>query len=287
MSAILKKELKNYFNTVIGWGFLGFFVLITGYFFIAQNIISGNLNYNDTLASSMAMFMLLIPVLTMRQFAEEKRQKTDQLLYCSPVTIQSIVAGKFISASILFLIGIVITMIFPVILLQYGEVDFGLTIAGILGYFLMGLCIISVGIFISAITSNQLIAAICTFGSVFLLLMMDNVASSAPISVFSSLVFAVIILLFISLLLYNSTKNIFISICFLVLWVFILAIIYFINPNFFDGLIVNVLGWFSILNRYENFYIGIISISDIIYYVTFAFAFLYFSANVIEKRRWN
>ncbi len=287
MTAILKKEIRNYFNTVIGWGFLGFFVLISAYFFVAQNIVTGSLNYNDTLASSLSMFMILMPVLTMRLFAEEKRQKTDQLLYCSPVTVKSIVAGKFISAVILFLIGIIITFIFPVMLNQFGDVDWGLTFTGVLGYFLLGVCIISVGIFISAMTDNQIIAAIVAFAAAFLLLMMDNIAGSAPVTVMSSVVFAVIIAAIIALVIYNSTKNIYMSLFVLVIGCVIIGVMYLINPNFYDGLIFNVLSWFSILNRYENFYIGIISVSDVVYYITFIFAFLYLSVNVIEKRRWS
>lgn len=287
MTAILKKEIRNYFNTVIGWGFLGFFVLISAYFFVAQNIVTGSMNYNDTLASSLSMFMILMPVLTMRLFAEEKRQKTDQLLYCSPISVKSIVAGKFISAMILFLIGIIITFLFPVMLNQYGDVDWGLTFTGFLGYFLLGICIISVGIFISAITDNQIIAAITAFAVTFLLLMMDNIAGSAPITVISSIVFAVIIVAIIAFVIYSSTKNLYVSLIVAVIGCVIVAVLYFINPNFYDGLIINVLGWFSILNRYENFYIGIISVSDVVYYITFTFAFLYLSVNVIEKRRWS
>lgn len=287
MTAILKKELRNYFNTVIGWGFLGFFVLMTGYFFVAQNVITGNINYNDTMASSISMFMILIPVLTMRLFSEERRQKTDQLLYCSPVSIKSIVAGKFAAASLLFLCGIIITFVFPIMLNGYGDVDPGLTFAGLIGFFMLGMCIISVGIFISAITDNQIVSAIATFAASFLLLMMDNIASSAPMTVIASIIFAIIIVTIIALVVYNSTKNFIVSAIFAVIGYVIVIVLYLINANIYDGLIINVLSWFSVLNRYENFYIGIISVSDVIYYVTFTFAFLYLSVNVIEKRRWN
>lgn len=287
MTAIIKKELRNYFNTVIGWGFLGFFVLITGYFFVAQNVVSGYLNYNDTLASSLSMFMILMPMLTMRLFSEEKRQKTDQLLYSSPVSVGSIVIGKFLSAMILFLIGIIITIIFPVMLNQQGDIDFGMTFAGFLGYFLLGVCIISVGIFVSTIAENQIISAISAFGATFLLLMMDNIADSAPVTVMSSLVFAAVVVVLISLVIYNATKNIFVSAVFIIIFLIIEVVIYFVKADFYDALIANVLSWFSVLNRYENFYIGVISVSDIVYYITFTAAFLYLSVNVIEKRRWS
>lgn len=287
MLSILKKEIKNYFNTITGYGFLGFLVLITGYFFISQNIVAANANYNETLAGSMIMFLILVPVLTMRLFSEETRQKTDQLLFSAPVKITDIVAGKFLAAVILYFIGIVITLVFPFILSRYGNVDWGMTFVGLLGYIMMGACLISVGLFISVLTDNQIVAAAATFAAVFLLLMMDNIASSAPISVSSSIMFVTIIVIAVSLTVYSSTKNIALSGIFALTGFVVTGGLYLFKPNLYDGVIVSILGWFSVLNRFENFYMGIVSISDIIYYITFSLVFLYLSVNVIEKRRWN
>lgn len=287
MLSIFKKELKTYFNTITGYGFLGFFVLITGYFFISQNIVAASANYNDTLAGSMIMFLILVPVITMRLFAEEARQKTDQLLYSAPVNVTDIVAGKFLAAVILFLIGMAITLVFPFTLSRFGEIDWGMTIVGLFGYFMMGTCLISVGIFISVLTDNQIVAAAATFACVFLLLMMDNISSSAPITVAASIIFVAIIIVIISIVIYNSTKNLSVAGIFALLCFVVTGGLYIFKPNLFDGVIVSALGWFSVLNRFENFYMGIISISDVVYYITFSLAFLYFSVNAIEKRRWS
>lgn len=287
MLSIFKKELRTYFNTITGYGFLGFFVLITGYFFVSQNIVSANANYNETLAGSMIMFLILVPVITMRLFAEEARQKTDQLLFSSPIKITDIVGGKFLAAVVLFLVGLVITLIFPIILSRFGEIDWGMTLIGLLGYFMMGACLISVGLFISVLTDNQIVAAAATFAVVFLLLMMDNISSSAPISVAASLIFVIILILAIAFILYNSTKNISVAGIFVLLGFVITGGLYLFKPNLFDGVIVSTLGWFSVLNRFENFYMGVISISDVVYYITFSLAFLYITVSVIEKRRWS
>ncbi|MDO4302034.1 MAG: ABC transporter permease [Clostridia bacterium] len=287
MLSIFKKEMKNYFNTITGFGFLGFLVLITGYFFVSQNIVAASSNYNDTLAGSMIMFLILVPVITMRLFAEEARQKTDQLLFSAPVKITDIVGGKFLAAVILYLIGIAITFVFPFMLSRFGDIDWGMTAVGFIGYFMMGTCLISVGIFISVLTDNQIVAAAATFAAVFLLLMMDNIASSAPISVMSSLIFVIIAILAVALLVYNSTKNLAVAGIFALIGFVITGGLYLFNPNLFDGVIISVLGWFSVLNRFENFYMGIISISDVVYYITFSMVFLYLTVNVIEKRRWS
>jgi ABC-2 type transport system permease protein len=287
MFAIYKKELRQYFNTVTGYAFLGFMVLITGYFFVSQNIAGANSNYNETLVGSLIMFLILMPVLTMRSFAEESRQKTDQLLFTSPVQVPEIVAAKFLSAITLYLIGIAITMCFPVVLSQLGSFDWRLTIGGVIGYFLMGACLISVGIFVSVLTDNQIVAAATTFAAIFLLLMMDNISAAAPISTASSIIFAAVIVALIGIFVYFSTKQLWITLIFALICYAGMGVVYFAKRTLYDGLITKVLSWFSVLSRFENFYMGILSLSDVVYYITFSIAFLYLTVSVIEKRRWS
>lgn len=287
MLAIFSKEFKNYFRTLTGYGFLGFFVLITGYFFVSQSIISLSPNYNDTLTGSLIMFLILVPVLTMRSFAEENRQKTDQLLLCSPVSITDIVMGKFFAAVLLYLIGIAITLIYPVTLNTFCDVDWSMTAVGLLGYFLMGACLIAVGIFISVLTDNQIVAAATTFAVIFLLLMMDNLTASAPLSTVASIAFIGIIVLIIAAIVYSSTGKLSVAGIFALLGFAAMGMVYIIKPELYDGVIVRVLGWFSVLRRFEGFYMGIISISDVVYYLTFSFVFLYLTVNSIEKKRWK
>lgn len=287
MTAIFKKELRTYFTTLTGYAFLGFFVLITGYFFVSQNIVAANADYSRTLLGTMIMFLILIPVLTMRLFAEESRQKTDQLLYTAPLKVTDIVIGKFFAASFLFLLGIVITMVFPFILSKYGEINVQGTIGVVFGYFLMGACFISVGIFVSVLTDNQIVAAAGTFAAIFLLLMVDNIAASAPITRLASAIFLAAVILMVLILLYTSTKNLTGTVIAAVVCYALLGAAYKFMPSIFDSTIVRVLGWLSILNRFQNFYLGVFGLSDVVYYITFAAAFLYLTVNVIEKRRWS
>lgn len=287
MGAIFRKEMRTYFTTISGYGFLGFFALITGYFFIGQNIVGSSANYNDTLTGSMIMFLILVPVLTMRLFAEESRQKTDQLLYSVPIKVTSIVAGKFLAAVCLYFIALVITFVFPIVLSSFGNVDWGMTLTGYLGYFLMGMCLISVGLFISVLTDNQIVAAVSTFAVVFVLFMMDNITSSLPATIFSSLIFVGIAVIILAVMVYSSTKSFAPTAIFALLGFAVMTGVYVIKPTLYDGVMAKVLSWFSILGRFENFYLGIISIADVVYYITFSIALLYLTVNVIEKRRWN
>ncbi|MCC8097897.1 MAG: ABC transporter permease [Eubacterium sp.] len=201
MTAIYKKELRTYFNTLTGYIFLGFFVAITGIYFMINNMSTGSLNYADTLAGSLMLFWILIPVLTMRLFAEEARQKTDQLLFTSPVSVWGVVLGKFFAAVSLFAVGVIITGIFPFILSRLGTIAVEETINVMFGYLILGCALISVGIFISSLTDNQIVAAVATFAALFVLFMIDSFTAEMPISAVSSLVFAGIVIILIAIIL--------------------------------------------------------------------------------------
>lgn len=287
MLAVFKKELRTYFNTLSGYVFLGFFVLINAYFFSNFNIGQGIPTYSNTLMYTLSMFLILIPVMTMRLFAEEARQKTDQLLYTSPVSVSKIVVGKFLSAAVLFLIGLIIIALFPLILSYYGEVPFWETFCCFAGYFLLGASLISVGLFISVLTDNQIVAAVGTFAAVFFFLMMDGIIESMPMDTVSSLAFVSFIIFVISFILYNGTKNIIVSASLFAAGIIIETGFYFYDNLIFDGIIIKVLNWFSVLNRFESFYMGVFKLSDVVYYISFIAVFLYITVNTIEKRRWR
>ena len=287
MSAVLKKEFTTYFKTITGYVFLGFFIMIVGFYFYFVNVMQGSPFFNSTLASTLIMLLILIPVLTMRLFAEETRQKTDQLLFTSPVSITEIVLGKFFAASGLLLLALLIVSICPLILGIFGNVPVPETVGGIIGYFLMGFCFISVGMYISSLTDNQIIAAVGTFVAMFFLFMIDAIASAAPATTTASVVFVCIIVLVLAFIVYNGTKNIIAAIITGVIGFAITGGVYAYDALLFDGIIVKILSWFSIVTRYDDFAMGIFDLSNVVYYITFSSAFIYFTVNAIEKRRWR
>lgn len=287
MYPIFKKEMKAYFTSMTGYIFLGFFVLLTAVFFFIINIYNGSTSYMAVLSNTIMMFLILIPTITMRLFADERRQKTDQLLFTSPITITQIVLGKFLAALCLFVIGMGITMLFPFIISRYGNLPVAETIGVVVGYLLMVAAFISIGVFVSALTESQTVAAVGTFAALFLFYIMDGIASSMPTSRISSVIFLAGIAILIAFIIYDSTKNIFASIIFALLCFGGIGIAYFTNELLFDGVIGKILLWFSLLSRFDNFSAGIFDLGDIIYYLSFSFVFVYMTINVIEKRRWK
>ncbi len=177
MKAIIKRELRAYFTSVLGWIFLAAFLFVFDLYFWAYNL---NMCYPYiayALSGSVFIFLLIIPVLTMRIMAEDRRSKTDQLLYTSPISIPKVILGKFLAVAIVFSIGMVFVCLCPLLMSCFGSIPFGESYTAILGIWLFGLLAIAVGIFLSSVTESQVIAAVLTFGALFLGYMMNSILS--------------------------------------------------------------------------------------------------------------
>ena len=161
MFAIYKKELKQYFHSMIGFVFLAFFIAIIGIYTWANNFYGKVGNFETTLSSSTFLFVLLIPILTMRVLAEEKHQKTDQLLYTAPISIGRVIIGKYLALITLFGIGVLFVGLYPLLLRHYGpdSVQLAPAYSALIGFFLLGAAYIAIGTFISSLTESQPIAA--------------------------------------------------------------------------------------------------------------------------------
>lgn len=174
MLAIIKKELKSYFFTPIGWVFIGLFLAVISFVFYTYTFSSGYLNFEYIIWDSTVVLAFIIPVLTMRMFAEEKKSGTDQLLMTSPKSIFSIVLGKFFAATLVVIIGMLFMFIYYGILRHFGEVSLIEPLVAMLGFLLLSMSYISFGMFVSSITENQVIAAIISIGFFLALSFLQN-----------------------------------------------------------------------------------------------------------------
>ena len=164
MFAVLKKELKSYFLSPIGYVFIGLFLLMTSVFFYLDILSYGMSKFESMFYSLATILTFITPILTMRMFSEEKKEGTDQLLFTSPRGITSIVFGKFLAALCVLLITELLTFIYYFILMYFGKPDFVSSIVTLGGFLLLGAAYISFGMFASSITENQVVAAILTIG---------------------------------------------------------------------------------------------------------------------------
>lgn len=177
MTAIYKRELKSYFHSVIGPLFIAAVLFMIGLYFTVYNLLNGYPYISYAISSTVFLFLIGVPILTMRILAEEKRQKTDQLILTAPVGIGQIVFGKFLALLTIFAIPTAVVCVYPLILSRFGKVPFGESYVAILGFFLYGAACIAIGIFISSLTESTVIASVLTFAVLFLTYVMDGICN--------------------------------------------------------------------------------------------------------------
>jgi ABC-2 type transport system permease protein len=179
MWAVMKKELKSYFYSPIGYVFIGLFLAIFSFIFYITTISQGAVTYQYVFFYSvMYIVIFLIPLLTMRTFAEERKNGTEQLLLTSPRSVTGIVLGKFFAASIVVLITLVISLIYFAILMYFGSPNIVPTLVMMFGFLLLSMAAISIGMFASSITENQIVAAVITAAVLILPWFLPNINTS-------------------------------------------------------------------------------------------------------------
>lgn len=179
MLAILRREFKAYFSSAIGYIFLAVFYAFSGFFFIIINVMGASPSMTSLFSQMLIIFIFLIPILTMRTMSEEKKQKTDQLLLTSPVSLNGIVGGKFLAAFGVYALGILSLVVYSFIIALFTTVDAGAVFCNVLGILLLGAALISIGLFVSSLTENQVISAVASFLVILMLYLIDTVSSYA------------------------------------------------------------------------------------------------------------
>ena len=287
MLAIYKKELRQYFNSMIGFVFLAFFLVIIGIYTWAYNLSSGLGNFEVTLGGISFMYVLLVPILTMRIVAEENRQKTDQLLLTAPVSVWDIVFGKYLALVAVFAIPVVIMCVYPLIMSKFGTISYASAYTGILGFFLLGCANLAIGVFMSALTESQVIAAVLTFVFLFAFYMMNGISSFFSQTSMSTAVAFGLLIVAIAIIIYTMIKNVLISAVIGVVGEVALVIVYVVKSSIFQGGIQKVLNVFNLSGHYENFTNGVFDVTGIVYFISVVAICLFLTMQSIQKRRWN
>lgn len=190
MNAVFRRELGSYFTSPIGYIFLAVFYIFSGYFLFGTTLQSSTTDMSGVFGSLFTILIFLIPILTMRLISEDNRQKTDQALLTAPLSLTGLVLGKFLAAFMIFCMGVAITLVYAVVLSVFGSVVWAVIWGNIVGLLLLGAAFIAIGLFISSITENQVIAAVGSFFVLMVLMLVDMIASAIPISFLSKAVAA-------------------------------------------------------------------------------------------------
>ena len=288
MLAIYKKELRQYFNSMIGFVFLAFFLVIIGIYTWAYNLSSGLGNCEVTLGGISFMYVLLVPILTMRIVAEENRQKTDQLLYTAPVSLTKIIVGKYFAVLTLFSCAFIPICIYPLIIHMYGtDVRLAPAYSSIIGFYLLGAATIAIGLFISSLTESQVIASVVSFITLLLTFLLSNITGMLPTEAISQCVMIAVLWLVICLVFYHMMNNVTVLVMMAVIGEAAIWIIYAVKSSLYESLLTNILNTLALSTRFDDFSLGILNYDAIVYYVSIAFLFVFLTIQMIKKKRFN
>ena len=287
MIAVLKHELSGYFHSLTAYIFSAFLLVFVGTGALIYNIQSAVANFEYVLGYVCLGFVVIIPILTMRVIAEERKQKTDQLLYSLPIQTSQIVMGKYFALLVVYLVPLCIVALYPLIFAQFGEVYLPTAYGSLFAFFVMGAAMIAVGIFISSLTENQGFAAGITIPIVLLnyysVTLAEYVSTTASGSVVAILVIAVLL----GLIVCHLTKNRNFAYGISILIILAVVITYFVDSSKFEGLLPDFMTKLSLFERFYIFVNGVFDMTAIIYYITVIIFFLFLSVQSLEKRRYN
>ena len=234
MGAILKRELSSYFNSAVAYVVMAVYFLFSGLFFSMICIENDTSSLSYVFGNMFIIILFIIPIITMKSFSEEKRQRTDQALLTSPTSLFEIVMGKFLGALILFAICSLIFVVYALVISFFTSPDWAVVLCTVLGLLLLGSALIAIDIFISVLTESMIISAVAGMGVGLLIYMLSNLSSNITVD-----------------------------------W------------------IATIVKKIDFLTYYTNFTYGMLNLTDIIFFLSVTGLFLFFTARVLEKRRWS
>lgn len=288
MIAVFKRELHSYFNSMIGYVFIAIIMAIIGVYFMANNLVGGYPHFSNTLTNIDFIFLITIPLLTMKSMAEEVRFKTDQMLLTYPISVTKVVLGKFLAMVAVFAVPVLLVSLCPLIIAASGTAYLGSDYASILAFFFLGSLFIAVGLFVSALTESQIIAAVGTFGLLLLLFLWPQLTSYLPYTALGTTVGLLMILTGLVLLLYSMTKNKLLSIATEAVGIAAIVAGRLWAADSFAGLLPKVLGSLSCTKVLDNFAVyNVFDLGGLFFYLSGTALFVYLTVQVIQRRRWN
>lgn len=288
MLAIYKRELKSYFHSMTGCVFIAFLVMFTGIYFMAYNLNAGYPYFSYTLSGSLIVFLVGIPLLTMRSFSEERKTKTDQLLLTAPVSLTKVVLGKYFAMVTVLAVPNVIFCLFPLLIKLQGTAYLLVDYSSIAVFFLLGCVYLAIGMFMSSLTESQIIAFISTFGILLLLYLWDGILSFLPGSALSGMIGILLILTLIVVYICHMTKNWMLAAGIEAVGIAAALIVYFVKSSLYENLLTKLLGRIALADVFMNISSSnIVDVSGLLLYVSILIIFVFLTIQTIQKRRWS
>ena len=287
MTAVYLKELRSYFTGVLGWLFAAFLTLFAGIYTMVYSLTNGSPDFELVISSITFIYMIGVPILTMRSVAEEKHSRTDQLLYALPVKLSHIVMGKDLALCTVLLLPVCVIGLYPLFLMQFGALNLKIIYTTLLAFFLLGAALLSVGLFISSLTESQVAAAVLTLVAMLILYFISSLATFVPNEGRASLIALCAVVALFALILLALTRNSVVALLVAAAGIGGLCAAYMMSPAGFTGLFAKIMGQLSLFDRFDVFANGILDLTGVVYFLSVSGVFLFLTVQSLEKRRWS
>lgn len=287
MIAVLKHELRLYFHSLTAYIFGAFLLLVVGIGAMRYNLQAAVSNFEYVLSYSSMVFIVIVPILTMRVIAEERKQKTDQLLYSLPISTTKIIVGKYLALLVLYLIPLAIISIYPLIFSQYGDVYLLTSYGSLVAYFVMGAALIAVGVFLSSLTENQGFAAGIGIAAILFNYFSVSLAEYVSATAAGSAIVLFVLAGLLGWLIKHLTKNENLGYSTALGLMAVVVALFWLDSSKLEGLVPEIMKTLSLFDRFDTFVNGVFDMTAIVYFASVIIFFLFLSVQSLEKRRYN
>lgn len=287
MTAIFKREFKSCFTGMIGWVIAAVSLFFLGLYFTNRNLLYASSDFASVLYTMTMILLFLLPAISMRSFAEERKNKTDQLLLTSPVSIPAIVAGKFLAELAVFALPLAAAVVMPLLLQAFGTVSLVAAYSALLGYLLLGGACLAVGTWISALTENQILAYLATFGALLVAYLMNGIQTMFTTGNLLAFIVFMIVLLVASVLVGVICKRLAAGAVVFCAGAVVLFVLFQLRPAWLLTAFNAVLSALALFEPFKDIVGGMFSIPAIVHYLSVMGLFLFLTGQALARRRWN
>ena len=287
MKAVFKHELRQYFDSMTAYVFGAFLLLFIGIGSMLYNLQSAVSNFEFVLNFASIVFVVIVPVLTMRTLSEERKQKTDQLLYALPISTTQVILGKYAALLLVFLIPLCFVALYPLLFAQFGEVYLPTAYGSLFAFFLLGAALIAVGMFLSSLTDNQGLTAGLGIGAILLNYYSVSLSEYVSSTAVGSLVTFAVLIVCLGLIIRALTRNDMLSIAVGLVLLAALIGVYALDGTALEGLLPDIMKTLSLFSRFSVFVNGVFDLTGVVYFLSVTVFFLFLAVQSMEKRRYN
>ena len=287
MSAIYKREFRSYFTSMTGYVFMAAMLVFVGIYFMLYNLVSGYPYFAYILPNIVFILIIAVPILTMRCMSDERKNKTDQMFLTYPVKVSSVILGQFFAMMTVVLLTLLICGICPIVIALNGNSYLLGDYIGLFAFFCLSGLFVSIGMFVSSKTENQIISALITFGVLLLLYWWDSLVAYIPTSATGSFVGIILFAVVVALILNAISRNKLLAASVGLVIVIADIVLYLISPDMFANLLPDILSTFSCMSTLINFtYYHVFDLSGLFMYLSLTALFIILTVLGVQKRRW-